>query len=182
MVLRPWTLDDLDAWTKLHTGPSIATPTHDHANRSPTELAEELARSVLRWSSTDAGPFACEPLHPDELSDGPQAQPIGSIEFIESALASEDSESATAQEIKWRFSFDEGGIDQLVEAATAALTWVFEHYDLRRIIAPVAVGNRQSIAVAEKLGMVPGYRTISPEQTRWTDVFELTAEGWENRP
>ncbi len=178
MVLRPWTLNDLEAWTKLHTGPTIATPVHDQDDWSQSELAEDLARSVLRWASTDAGPFACEPLHPDELSEGPPAEPIGSIEFIESALA---SESAPAQEIKWRFSFDDGGTDQLVEAATAALTWVFEHHDLGRVIAPVAVGNRQSIAVAEKLGMVPGYRTISPERTRWADVFELTAEGWENR-
>ncbi len=178
MVLRPWTLNDLEAWTKLHLGPAIATPTHDQDDRSPTELAEDLARSVLSWASTDAGPFACEPLLPDEIGDGPPAEPIGSIEFIESALA---SEGVAAKEIRWRFSFDAGGADQVVEAATAALTWVFEHHDLHRVIAPVAVGNRQSIAVAEKLGMVADYRTISPERARWADVFELTAERWENR-
>ncbi|NNF53356.1 MAG: GNAT family N-acetyltransferase [Acidimicrobiales bacterium] len=178
MVLRPWTLHDLDAWTKLHNGPTIATPGHDHDARSPTELADDLARSVRRWASSDVGPFACEPLLPDEGGDGPAGEPIGSIEFIEAALASEIDPT---QVINWRFSIS-GGTDQLVEAATAALTWIFEHYDLDRIIAPVVVGNRQSVAVAERLGMVARYRTVSPERARWTDVFELTAERWENRP
>ena len=138
MVLRPWTLNDLEAWTNLHLGPAIATPAQDQDDWSPTELAEDLARSVLSWASSDAGSFACEPLLANEIGDGAPAGPIGSIEFSESALA---SEGIPAQEIKWRFSFDTGGTDQLVEAATAALTWVFEHNDLRRIIAPVAVAG-----------------------------------------
>jgi RimJ/RimL family protein N-acetyltransferase len=171
-VLRPWTLDDREAWYELSTDPRILIHIGKGQPPSDDEIDTRLRIAIDAWDRPGYGLFACEPLEP---ADDDHA-PIGLVGFAEPTFL---PELLPVLEIGWRLRPRFWGRGYASEAAAAALTWAFDEDLFSRVVACIQVGNERSVAVADRLGMHPLFRTVIPSHECWADVYELTRAEWE---
>jgi RimJ/RimL family protein N-acetyltransferase len=173
LVLRPITLDDLDA-LRYYTDPEVCRylpfPPADEA-----ALAARVAMMTERLAPSEPDDvLSLAVVHDDTL--------VGDLILRLRSRADDQSPPAVA-EIGWAFAPPYSGRGYATEAAAALITMAFDHYPLHRVYANLDPLNERSAALCERLGMTREAHTRrdfpTPDGT-WADsvIYGLLREEW----
>ena len=86
-----------------------------------------------------------------------------------------------ATEVGWRIKASEWGLGYGTEAAQAIIDWAFGELRRERVLAIIRQDNRQSIRIAEKLGMTARPAIDDPRYEAALAIYELEATRWRNQ-
>ena len=139
LILRPFTLDDADAFFEFNKDPEVVKYTGNPPTLSIEEAKEIIERVIFpQYSKNGMGRLAVIKKENQEI--------IGfcGLKFIE-----EENET----DLGYRFLRSEWGQGYATESAKAVLKHGFEDLGIERIIARVDKRNINSLRVIEKLGM-----------------------------
>lgn len=163
LVLRDWSLDDLDALCVMTADPEVMK----YITRGESRTREQTKEGIERQMSTAAERGFCmwavEEKATDRLVGMNGIQPLGKTEDVE---------------IGWWLAKDLWGRGLSTEAARAAMDHAFREVGLSRLVAIADPDNAPSIAIMRKLGMtfermVPlgEIHDRHPEWADWELVF-----------
>lgn len=140
LVLRPLTLQDLDAFVALHADPEVTRFVPSYPRGKARARLTDIER---QWAERGHGLCAVE------LKD--------TGEFI-GRCGLNHWEQFDEVEAGWTFQRASWGRGYATEAARACVAWGFEHLDAEYFTAMIAPGNTASAKVAERLGFTPARR------------------------
>lgn len=139
LLLRQFTIDDLDALVAMHNNPEVTRFLY-----SGVKTLEENRKRLLEWIAEyeqyGFSKWAVVLHDTGEL--------IGRC-----GLSPEEVEGASHWELGWTFARPHWGHGYATEAAAAARDHSFSQLNLKRLISLIRPGNVASIRVAERLGM-----------------------------
>jgi RimJ/RimL family protein N-acetyltransferase len=167
LVLRPFSGDDLDALTRLHSEESYWWYP---LRRGMT--GEETAAFLDRVLGDVDDPFRPVFHAMIERASGSLVGWAG--------LAVPDflPEILPAVEVGWRLGIDHRGKGYATEAATAALRWGFCDLGFEEIVSIYEPENVPSGRVMDRLGFGPGVATMEPKRGLPLLVRRLAAGDW----
>jgi RimJ/RimL family protein N-acetyltransferase len=163
-------VSDLEDFTQLCGDPRVMHFIGDGKPRSRQHSKLRFDRLAEDWNQVGYGLLAIE-----RLSD--QA-------FLGFAgLGAPDSlpQLLPATEVGWRIKASEWGLGYGTEAAKAIIDWAFGELGRERVLAIIRQDNRQSMRIAEKLGMTARPAIDDPRYEKALAIFELEATTWRNR-
>lgn len=141
LVLRQWRDDDYELFAALNADPRVMAYFPAPLDRAASDAMADRCRALI--TERGWGFWAAE-----LKADG---QFVG---FVGLHIPTHDLPFSPCIEIGWRLAFAHWGRGLATEAARAALRFGFESQGLPEIVAFTALGNRRSLAVMGRLGMV----------------------------
>jgi len=143
LILRAFRDEDRAPWAAMNADPEVMA--HFPARLSRTEADEVIDRVNRKIAETGVGFWALE-----RKADGVFLGFAGL-----NCIGHEKLPVFGLWEVGWRLARDAWGHGYATEAGAAALAHGFETMGLERIFAYTAASNRPSMAVMERLAMVP---------------------------
>ena len=137
LLLRPISLDDLDAFVELHADPEV---TRFISAFDRTESEERLRKDEREWRDRGHGMLAII-----ERESG---------DFL-GRVAVKYWPQFDETELGWTLRRQAWGHGYATEAARVGLEWGFSELELPYLTAMIAPANTRSIRVAERLEMTP---------------------------
>ncbi|MGY2810539.1 GNAT family N-acetyltransferase [Bradyrhizobium sp. USDA 4506] len=167
LILRPWRASDIAGNTRMLSDPETArfiTPDHQPVT---SELKGWRNAAVIsgHWALYGFGMFAVE-----EKSSAHYIGRVGPYYPPE----------WPGFEVGWGIAKEHRGKGYAVEAARAAIDWVFDNFTVDRIIHCIDPANAASQAVARRLGAV----NEGPSQLEGdvVDIWVTSRQRWQRRP
>lgn len=151
LLLRPLSLDDLDAFAAFYADPEVMRYLGVGRTLSRDETEQSLGRMLRSFDVDGFGQLAVERTEDGEL--------IGRCGFLvwdaETLTPTTEAEATgpTELEIGYALGSEFWGQGYATEAATAVRNHALRSMRRTRLIAFIRPGNRASARVAEKLGM-----------------------------
>jgi RimJ/RimL family protein N-acetyltransferase len=168
LVLRPFTLEDLEELARLHAEPSFWWyPLRGAMTMQETKTF--LERVIERYGSDGFGVEA--------LVDRAGGMMVG---WAGLAVPHFLPEILPAVEVGWRLGQAHRGRGLATEAGSASLRWGFTEAALERIVSIYEPENAASGYVMERLGFTHLTTTTTP-RGETVHVTELTRRRWEER-
>jgi RimJ/RimL family protein N-acetyltransferase len=164
LLLRPWSLDDLDNLAELFADPGVwwfplrRGLSHD-------ETADFLRSRLAEWEQRGWGLWAL--VHDRRL--------IGYAGF---ALPTFLPEVMPVPEIGWRLHPTYWGRGLATEAAKAGLVHGFDALGFNEVVSIYEPDNVASGRVMERIGMWVDRDTVHPDEGVPLRVYRLTSEVW----
>lgn len=166
LALRPWTDDDLEPLTEIHTDPEVMRYVGDGRPRE----REATRASIERWSrGLDEHGFGLLAAELRETGELAGMAGLAVPEFLPEILP--------AVEVGYRLKRSLWRRGLATEAAHALVAHAFGTLGLERLVAIAHVENAGSRRVLEKLGMRVERETTVPGSGTPVLVFELSAPG-----
>ncbi|MCB1517435.1 MAG: GNAT family N-acetyltransferase [Hyphomicrobiaceae bacterium] len=144
LVLRPFTLDDLDEFTAINADPEVMR--YFPSTMTKAQSTEAIERYLGKLAADGYSFLAAELEKTGEL-----AGVIGLSRF--NAQLRTTIPGLPNVEVGWRLRRDLWGQGLATEGAAACLDFGFQALNLPEIVAITSVGNTPSRRVMEKLGM-----------------------------
>ncbi|HEY6348213.1 MAG TPA: GNAT family N-acetyltransferase [Candidatus Angelobacter sp.] len=138
LILRHFTLDDLEALVAMHSDPEVSR--FLGGVKTPEQSRQRLLEWIAEYQHYGFSKWAVVLRTTGEL--------IGRC-----GLSLEEVEGASEWELGWTFARTHWGHGYAPEAAAAARDHSFSKLGLQRLISLIRPGNFASIRVAERLGM-----------------------------
>lgn len=138
LILRHFTLDDLEALVAMHSDPEVSR--FLGGVKTPEQSRQRLLEWIAEYQQYGFSKWAVVLRTTGEL--------IGRC-----GLSLEEVEGASEWELGWTFARTHWGHGYATEAAAAARNHSFSKLGLQRLISLIRPGNFASIRVAERLGM-----------------------------
>jgi RimJ/RimL family protein N-acetyltransferase len=163
LLLRPLTLDDVDALHAYRSLPEVAR----YVPFEPMSRDEIADRIRNRWTSTSLTEEGQALLLGVDLADGGGL--VGDV-----MLAWTSREHASG-EIGWVLNPEHGGRGYATEAARAALAMGFDGIGLHRVFARLDERNDASARLCRRLGMREEARLVENEwfKGEWTNELDF---------
>ena len=139
VVLRRFTLDDLDALADIMARPELMRYSY-RGPQSRDETAHMLRRFLERYELDGTGPYATI-YKPDDRLAGFCGLPVHEIEGTREV------------EVGYGLHPDYWGLGLATEAAAAIRDYAFERLGLPRLVSIIKKDNLPSIGVATRIGM-----------------------------
>jgi 3-dehydroquinate dehydratase/shikimate dehydrogenase len=141
LILRGWRDADVEAWVQMNADPRVTEFFTRNYTRKTSEamaatMREQLDRNGCGWWAV-------------EVRGGPSF--AGVIVLQEVPF---QAPFTPANEVGWRFSFDNWGRGYATEGAHAALDFAFNTLDWHEVVAFTAASNLRSQRVMQRLGMM----------------------------
>jgi RimJ/RimL family protein N-acetyltransferase len=140
LVMRGWREEDLDAHAAMSADPEVQRYLEGVIDR--TQSWRSMAFHTGHWVLRGYGNWVVE-----RTSDGMVLGRVGLW----------NPEGWFGVEVGWKLARHAWGQGYATEAATAAITWGFDHLDVDRLISVINPGNTASFRVAERLGMTKSH-------------------------
>jgi RimJ/RimL family protein N-acetyltransferase len=176
LLLRPYSIDDLDALHDIQSRPEVTRYLLFDA-RDRDEVRAALEERIEAGRPGHQG----GPLLLALAVVLPQTEAV-----IGDAVLFLQSREHRQGEIGYIFHPDHGGRGYATEAARAMLRLGFEAYGLHRIVGRIDARNEPSARVLERLGMrrEAHYRQNEIVKGEWTDevVYAVLEDEWRSRP
>jgi RimJ/RimL family protein N-acetyltransferase len=176
LVLRPYTMDDLDAVYDIQSRPEVTRYLlFDARDREQVRTAlEERVAAGRPGHEGDRLLLALAVVLP------PAGPVIGDVVLFQV------SREHRQGEIGYIFHPDHAGRGYATEAARAMLGYGFEAYGLHRIVGRIDARNAPSARVLERLGMRREAHFVQNEMLKgeWSDevVYAMLEDEWRARP
>lgn len=140
LVLRDWHDDDVEAWVRMNADARVTefftrNYTREVSEEMVAKMRQQLYRNGYGWWAVEirgGAPFAGV----IALQEVPFQAPF-----------------TPANEVGWRFSFENWGYGYATEGAAAALDFAFDALKWDEVVAFTAALNLRSQRVMERLGM-----------------------------
>lgn len=142
----------------------------DGKPRSRQHSVARFERLPDDWHEVGYGLLAIE-RHSDRAFIGFAG--LGTPEFLPQLLP--------ATEVGWRIKASEWGLGYGTEAAQAIIDWAFGELGREQILAIIRQDNRQSIRIAEKLGMTARPAITDSRYQQALAIYALEATTWQNQ-
>src|SRR5215471_17656157 len=139
LLLRHFTLDDLDFLVALHSDPEVAR--FIGGVKTPEETRKRLEQWMGENERHGFSKWAVALQSSGEL--------VGRC-----GLSLEHINGTSDWELGWTFARAHWGHGYATEAASAAMEHCFRHLGLTRLISLIRPGNFASVRVAERIGMI----------------------------
>jgi RimJ/RimL family protein N-acetyltransferase len=176
LVLRPYTMDDLDAVHDMQSRPDV-TRYLPFDVRDRGEAQKSLAERVAAGRPDHEGGHLL-------LALAVVLPPAGTV--IGDVVLFQVSQEHRQGEIGYIFHPDHAGRGYATEAARVMLGLGFEAYGLHRIIGRIDARNAPSARVLERLGMRREAHFVQNEMFKgeWGDevVYAMLEHEWRERP
>ncbi len=151
LLLRPVEPTDLDAFAPWMADPDVVRFIGGETLTSE-QTAERIAAWRARFDRDGFGQFALV-RRADDVVVGRCGLLVWQLpDWTITTLA--DAVQPHELELGWTLGKEHWGLGYATEAATAVRDFVFDELGFDRLISLIAVENRRSAAVAERLGMV----------------------------
>ncbi len=141
LILRAWTLNDLDAYTAINQDPRVLEFLPGPLTRE--QAAEQIKRFNAEINECKFGLLACELKATGEL-----------IGFVGLSIPQFEAPFTPCIELGYRLGSQYWGNGYATEAARAVLQFAFRKLNLKEIVAFTVPANTRSRNVMEKLGML----------------------------
>jgi RimJ/RimL family protein N-acetyltransferase len=143
VLLRGWRDDDLEPFAALNADPRVMEHYPEPLTRSQSD-AMVLERVVPAFAERGFGLWAVEV---------PGVTPF--IGYVGLQAPTFEARFTPCVEIGWRLAFAAWGHGYATEAARIAVSFGFERACLTEIVSFTSPSNRRSVALMERLGMIP---------------------------
>lgn len=172
LILRPWRDQDLAPFAAMNADPRVMAHFLKPLDRGASDALAGRIRALI-----------------DGFGFGLWAVEVPSVTvfagFVGLNPVPEDLPFAPAMEVGWRLAAEHWGRGYATEGARAALDFAFNRLELAEVVSFTVPGNRRSIAVMERLGLVrdvtadfehtaipPGH----PLRPHW--LYRIDRAGW----
>jgi RimJ/RimL family protein N-acetyltransferase len=140
LILRDWRDADLEPWIAMNCDPRVTeffakSYTRELSESAAATMREQLNRNGHGWWAV-------------EVRGGPSFAGVIALQEVPF-----QAPFTPANEIGWRFAFDNWGRGYATEGARAALDFAFNELSWREVVAFTAATNVRSQRVMERLGM-----------------------------
>jgi RimJ/RimL family protein N-acetyltransferase len=162
LVMRGWREEDLDAHAAMSADPEVQRYLEGVLDR--TQSWRSMAFHTGHWVLRGYGNWVVE-----RKSDGVVLGRVGLW----------NPEGWFGVEVGWKLARHAWGHGYATEAATAAITWGFDHLDVDRLISVINPGNTASLRVAERLGMTKSREANLEGHT--VAIMAIDRETWRDR-
>lgn len=169
LLLRTFRRDDLPHYAALNAHPEVVR----HLGGTP--LTPEYSDEIAAWAQECHAEEGIGLLAVERRADG---------RFLGMCGLHHQESYPDDVEIGWRLAYEHWGQGYATEAATAWLEHAFGALGLSRVISITDVGNRRSLAVMQRLGMLFDHRAEVVDDGVSFDavVYAITADRWRSRP
>jgi len=166
LLLRPHTMDDVEATYQMNLDPRISKYTHDGGVKTKDEIRQIIQENVLGdYQKYGFGRFAV--IHKEDN----RFIGFAGLKYLP---------EMDAVDIGYRFLNEYWGRGIATEAGKACLAFGFEQLHLPQIIGLVLPANKASVRVLEKLGFT--YEKKFYEEGELAHQYLLKAEEWTTPP
>ncbi|UVC09356.1 GNAT family N-acetyltransferase [Rhizobium sp. TH2] len=160
--LRRWKREDHAPFAELCSDPYVMQFIGNGSTRTAEQAGRSIASFEREWDEKGYGLFAVEEKRTGDLIG---FTGLSRPDFLPEILPS--------IEIGWRFSRPSWGKGHASEAAAAALSFGVTELGISDIVSICQIGNRASVRIMQKLGMVFDRETIDPTCGREIEVYRL---------
>jgi ribosomal-protein-alanine N-acetyltransferase len=140
LILRDWRDTDIEPWIAMNADPRVT----EFFPRTYTRTLSEASAAAVRRALEENG-YGWWAV---EIRGG---APFAGVIALQKVPFS--AQFTPANEIGWRFSFENWGHGYATEGAAAALDFAFNRLKWREVVAFTAASNVRSRRVMERLGM-----------------------------
>ena len=140
LVMREWREEDLDAHAAMSADPEVQRYLEGVLDR--VQSWRSMAFHTGHWVLRGYGNWVVE-----RKSDGVVIGRVGLW----------NPEGWFGVEVGWKLARHAWGQGYATEAATAAITWAFDHLGVDQLISVINPENTASLKVAERLGMTKSH-------------------------
>lgn len=162
LLLRRWKGKDHAPFAAICGDPEVMRYIGNGSTRTAAQASRTIESFETEWDERGFGLFAVESKETGHL-----------LGFAGLSWPDFLPEVHPSVEIGWRFSKLSWGKGYASEAASAALSHGVNKLGINDIVSIYQVGNRASVHIMQKLGMIFDRKTIDPSCEREVEVYRL---------